>query len=755
MIPSNKKSILILAFIFTTYLSSITANYADEALNLPGSFFYTYEGSTQYDRLSSSFDSLLPLFYLSEQGTYLFFAPKQTFHSKHGAKEFNYGLGIRQLCWESFILGFNVYYDKRQSPTHRYHYQRGYGFEILSDYLDMRFNFYDPISKPRRIGKSQGYKLGSSGLIRWEKSLFEEALEGFDWEIGVPVPFKQLNTKIFAGSSHYNPKLSKNFSFFNIRTETKVTDWLTLDFALKIPDNHHTLNDDDKIYFNYGFRVEIPLDFGSLFDLKHPVRRKETNHLKKRLFERVVRDLDIQVQGKENYQEQVEQPLIYVNNTNTTGTENGTLEHPFSSLTSALASPLYTSIKSIYLFRGDGTAYTGNYTLSAGTKLWGSAYSGNYGIPVSGYPIIEGTGTNNTLNINSNSDIAGCQITGSGSNNAIYGSNLQNVTIHNNLITGNKNGIYIDSAAGNIVVAGNTIINNSDKGIYGYNITDTAFMDNIIQNNKRGIELNYVQNNTVISGNIIANNTDDGVYAFMVNNININNNSISNNNYGIRIYEYDSIDNIIITGNSMSSNTTSDTFTHDSTGFSFEEFIFYEYYNNYTQGVDPNTVSDWIVFGLEHSDRYVVGDAQNNWLDIIFDSPAGGVPPAWVSFGLTQSANWNPNKDFTSATIKFDIKSDLGSAIPSVIAVQVSAICNETGEMKTFRTPDANLMTIPSSTDGWVSISVNASDLTYNEAAWATANLSKVEKVEILFLQTSNNFVANGNVYIDNFKANE
>lgn len=466
-----------------------------------------------------------------------------------------------------------------------------------------------------------------------------------------------------------------------------------------------------------------------------------------------MRDLDIQVTGKENYTEQVDQPMIFINNTNKTGTENRSLEFPFSSLTSALSSSLYNSIKNIYLFKGDGTAYSGNYTLNDGTKLWGSAYSGNYGIPVYGYPLIEGSGANNTITIADNTEITGCRITGSGTNNAVYGSNLQNVSIHNNIISSNKTGIYIDSAVSGITIANNTISGNSDKGIYGYKIKNTSIYNNIIQKNNRGIELNYVQGNTIISGNTIANNTRDGVYAFMVENININN--ISDNNYGIRIYEYDTIDSIILSGNYMSNNTTSDTVTHDSTGFTLEEFIFYEYYNNYNQGVDPNTVADWTVFGLEHTDRYVIGNAQNNWLDIIFDSPAGGVPPAWVSFGLAQASTWNPNKNFSSAAIKFDISSDLGSRIPSVIAVQVSAICNETGTIKTFRTPDANLITVPSSADGWVNISVNPNQLTYNEAAWATADLTQVEKVEILFLQTSNDFTAKGNVYIDNFKATE
>lgn len=274
----KKQVSFILLFSFAVVVTN--SSYSADDIDLPDSFYYTFEGSTQYDRLSSNFDSIIPVFYSNHRGTYMFFAPKQTFHSKHGAKEFNYELGVRQLCFDSFILGFNVYYDKRRSPYHLYHYQRGYGFEILSEYLDIRFNFYDPTSKPRCIKKYSGYKLGSYGLIKWEKSLFEKALQGFDWETGIPIPIKQLKTKIFAGSSHYNPKLSKNFSFFNIRSETRLTDWLTLNFAMKISDNHHTLNNGDRIYFNYGFRVEIPIEFGAIFKKKNPVSEKNKIILK-------------------------------------------------------------------------------------------------------------------------------------------------------------------------------------------------------------------------------------------------------------------------------------------------------------------------------------------------------------------------------------------------------------------------------------------------------------------------------------------
>lgn len=721
---------------------------------LPGTIYYSFEGSTQYDRFSSSTDTVFPLFFSDAFGTYLFGTAKQTFHSRHGANEFNYGIGIRQLFLDSFIIGLNFFYDKRKSPTHHFHYQRGYGFEFLSEYLDARFNYYDPVNKPRRLGSAQGFYLGSNGVMRWETTAYEEALEGFDFEIGGPLPVKHLKTRVYTGASFYDSKISQDIRFFNIRTETRLTDWFLLDFSVKIPDNHNTFNDDDRVYFTGGFRIEIPFELGNLFPKKNPICRNARNpKLKQRLFQRVVRDLDIQTRAKENVDTHVEKNLIYIDNRNQSGVEDGSLAHPFSSLTNALASSQYSHIKSLYVFKGDGSAYTGNYTLTDGTLLWGSGSAGLYNIPTQGYPLLQGAGTDPTVTIAGNTEITGLQISGAGGNNGIYGRSLENVLIHDTIISGNQTGIYIDSAVDNVRIIGNTIQNNSADGIYCYEPQKISIIGNTISGNGDGIELFHPLNDILISGNCIENNTDDGIYAFMIEEITISDNTISNNANGIRLYEYDVLSDITMSNNAVSGNTSNDTVISDSPGFSLTSALFYEYYNDYTLGVNPNDVSNWFVFGLEHLDRYVVGNADNKWLNIIFDSPAGGVPPAWVSYGLGQQHEWNPNKDFTAATIQFDISSDLAGSISNILAVQVTAICNETGTLKTFRTPDANLLTVPSAADGWVPVSVNASDLSYNEAGWATPDLTQVQKVEILFLQTTNDFVAAGNIYIDNFKA--
>lgn len=67
----------------------------------------------------------------------------------------NFGAGLRYISESDWIFGINAYYDVRQGD-HRdfdrnghYFHQVGIGLEALSDCLDVRFNFYQPVGKKR------------------------------------------------------------------------------------------------------------------------------------------------------------------------------------------------------------------------------------------------------------------------------------------------------------------------------------------------------------------------------------------------------------------------------------------------------------------------------------------------------------------------------------------------------------------------------------------------------------------------------
>ena len=183
--------------------------------------------------------------------------------------------------------------------------------------------------------------------------------------------------------------------------------------------------------------------------------------------------------------------------------------------------------------------------------------------------------------------------------------------------------------------------------------------------------------------------------------------------------------------------------------------LFNENYEIYPLGSDPGDLgySPWFVFGLEVSgSANIQGDTQNQWLNIPFSSPSGGVPPAWASFGIAQrddSAPWETGKDFTNAVIQFDIRTNnIAEPLPDVIAIQIY----EQDNVFAFRVPDADLEVVPASSEGWVTITFSINEVSYSERTWEYLERTKVTKVNIVFLQTVNNFVATGSVDIDNFR---
>ncbi|MCB1196383.1 LamG domain-containing protein, partial [bacterium] len=135
------------------------------------------------------------------------------------------------------------------------------------------------------------------------------------------------------------------------------------------------------------------------------------------------------------------------------------------------------------------------------------------------------------------------------------------------------------------------------------------------------------------------------------------------------------------------------------------ELVFEDTFETYPVNTDPNLVPGYYVFGLEKTSQVILGDASNKWLQINFNSPAGNVPPAWASFGMAKSYAWNPRKDLAGGTIQFDILSTLANDVQSVIAVEIIAVCNQTGTVKSFRVPNAHLVAIPKADRGWVKYS--------------------------------------------------
>ena len=440
-------------------------------------------------------DFIVPLYYPQDKNTLIFYNPKYTYTDPQ-ANETNQGLGIRHIFDDSFILGVNAFFDRRQSDSGNWFSQAGMGLEYLSHPLDMRVNWYKPTTGYKDVGEST-YGFGSTSLIEYANR--EEPMQGEDFEIGFPVLDKYTNTRLYLGGYFYQSQVAADMDGFRARTETHITRWLSIDTVFNSNINNRT-----EIYG--GLRVSIPFDLADLFSKKSrkklsaSVPPSANTYLQDRIFERVVRDIDVQT--KTTTTQSNAQGLVYVNDANT-GVQNGTLKNPYASIPAAISA---ASVSGKWVFVEEGNAsYVGNFTLPSGVTLWGSGYSAGFnGLHVSGiYPVIDGGATGNVITLGSKDTVMGLKVQNSGTSGndaGVYASNVSNEVIVNNNITGNNNGIYIESNNANISgfnISDNTINTNSNDGLY--------------INNQTSGSGSYIASGFIVSGNVFNSNGQNGI----------------------------------------------------------------------------------------------------------------------------------------------------------------------------------------------------------------------------------------------------
>lgn len=97
----------------------------------------------------------------------------------------NLGLGYRRFFMDGKVMaGVNAFYDQ-ELPTN--HQRVGAGLELLTSFLDLRANAYFGVSAEREINATTK----------------EKALSGFDFEMGVPLPYLPT-TRFFVRHYQWN-----------------------------------------------------------------------------------------------------------------------------------------------------------------------------------------------------------------------------------------------------------------------------------------------------------------------------------------------------------------------------------------------------------------------------------------------------------------------------------------------------------------------------------------------------------------------
>jgi hypothetical protein len=471
-------------------------------------------------RTQAYLDEFIPLF--GKDNVFMFFDTKQVIDN-YEAQEQNFGCGIRGIFFDdSLILGGNVFFDQRKTRYRNHFRQIGFGLEALSQYLDLRTNFYLPLTKKKTIGDEVSYRFGSTSLIKSTSAVYEEPMRGLDYETGTVVPgiSKFVETRAYIGGYHYFSKVGKNIHGVRARMEIKPTPAFNIDLEV-------TRDRTSSTEGYAGCYVSLPFSIGNLLTGKNPFKgwkeatkfKKGLRSLKKRLVDPVVRDLDIVSENVSANPVETTQisGLVYVNNSNTTGVEDGSKEHPYNTIQEGVNN--VSGDKWVYVFAGSGN-YNESVTLSNSVTLWGAGYNGGFnGIQTTTSPVISGTGLADCITLADNTKVMGFKIQeGGAAFNEIIANNKSNITIQNNTLTQSSGGICIIDGS-NIIIKNNALsFINGGIVIVNGNANNSNY---ILENNTvsfstvtAGVLIISVANtisDIKLQSNIISSNTGFGV----------------------------------------------------------------------------------------------------------------------------------------------------------------------------------------------------------------------------------------------------
>ncbi len=217
-----------------------------------------------------------------------------------------------------------------------------------------------------------------------------------------------------------------------------------------------------------------------------------------------------------------ETSILYVNLRNVSGPWDGTQQHPYKNITSALTNAMdgYT----IFVING---TYVENLVINKSVSLIGELVD---------LTIIDGFGIENVIVITAeNVTLRNFTVQNSGVNAtdcAILLNYSSRVVISYNKIKENTNGINLRFSNNNIIL-NNTIFSNALNGISLQSSSGNTISGNALTNNTNGVYFLSSSDNA-ISSNTVAYNTNAGIYFFSSSTNIISGNTIFSSYYGIQ-----------------------------------------------------------------------------------------------------------------------------------------------------------------------------------------------------------------------------
>lgn len=343
-------------------------------------------------------------------GNSLFFLNPKLGINDESQDQYSIGLGWRHLFPEQeVIIGANAFYDYLNSRRDFEYHQAGFGAELLTRWVDARFNYYLP-DNDRNVftshrdmdftgyGDSWAQEFSIYQDLHYESRLLqrrEAALEGFYAEAGFLTPWidQWLELRWFGGYYHYDNHIGRDIDGWKARVEARVLPAVLLDVEYY---------EDDELmggHWTGGVRVSVPFEIGNIFEGRNPFEgicdafRPRKREFAERMTEMVVRSPRIRTSEDEDYVEDkgsrrkftetktIADTVVFVDNQSAPG-GIGTFEDPVNLIQDGVntASANFGEV-GIVLVRGGGANYAEEVTITANSV---AIYGGACAFPVFG-----------------------------------------------------------------------------------------------------------------------------------------------------------------------------------------------------------------------------------------------------------------------------------------------------------------------------------------------------------------------------------
>lgn len=251
-------------------------------------------------------DSLTPLW--TPGNAVLFYNGRNTYNDSHQSVG-SPGAVVRYLVPDhDIIIGVNGFYEAIDSQFDNQFTNFGFGAEILTKWVDARFNYYLPTSddilagsETRRSSSSDtSFPVRNGNLIQTTTITttrtqrfrnYEAVLEGWNAEVGFLIPGldRYMETRVFGGYYYYNNPFGSDYEGFKARLEAHFLPGVIGDVAWW---NDAYLNGG---HWTAGVRVQVPFDAFNIFHGRNPFEgageafRPRQREFKERLSDMVIR----------------------------------------------------------------------------------------------------------------------------------------------------------------------------------------------------------------------------------------------------------------------------------------------------------------------------------------------------------------------------------------------------------------------------------------------------------------------------------